>query len=70
MSRWFKQQRMEWITETLRVFGFLNREHLCTKFGISVPQASTDLSDYQRQYPRAMTYDASAKRYVATGAQP
>jgi hypothetical protein len=31
---WFEQQRMDWIAETLRIFGFINREHLMRKFGI------------------------------------
>lgn len=61
--RWFEQQRQNWIAETLRVFGFINREHLVKKFGISVPQASLDLSRYHARHPRAMIYNKSAKRY-------
>ena len=64
--RWFETHRMEWIAETLRVLGFINREHLVRKFGLSVPQASIDLRAFQRLNPKAMTYDLSAKRYVAT----
>lgn len=56
---------MEWIAETLRVFGFINREHLERKFGISTPQASKDLATFMRAHPTGMTYDLSAKRYVA-----
>lgn len=63
--RWFEQHRQEWISETLRVFGFINREHLERKFGISTPQASHDLNVFQRERPNAMNYDKSAKRYVA-----
>lgn len=63
--RWFEQHRMEWIAETLRVFGFINREHLERKFGVSTPQASTDLNRFMRANPGAMTYDKSAKRYIA-----
>ena len=55
---------MAWIAETLRVFGFINREHLMRKFRISQPQASIDLSEFMRAHPGAMTYDLSAKRYV------
>lgn len=65
--RWFEQHRMDWIAETLRVFGFINREHLQRKFYISTPQASADLAAFQRAHPSAMTYDSSAKRYVANG---
>lgn len=63
MSCWFTDQRQEWIAETLRVFGFINRAHLERKFGISTPQAALDLRLFQRNNPAAMTYNASAKRY-------
>jgi len=66
MSQWFEQYRLEWIAETLRVFGFINREHLQRKFGISQPQASKDLTAFMRAHPKAMAYDLSAKRYVAS----
>lgn len=62
---WCEEQRLLWITDTLRVFGFLNREHLQIKFGISQPQASKDLATYQRRFPHAMRYNLSAKRYEA-----
>lgn len=62
---WFVEQRMEWIAETLRVFGFINREHLERKFGISQPQASLDLTRFQKAHPAAMSYNPSRKCYVA-----
>lgn len=62
---WFAEQRQEWIAETLRVFGFINREHLMRKFGISMPQASSDIQAFQRRHPGAIAYNLSAKRYVA-----
>lgn len=64
-GNWFCQQRQEWIEEVLRIFGFINREHLERKFGISTPQASNDLRDFQINNPGWMTYNASAKRYEA-----
>jgi hypothetical protein len=66
--RWCEQQRQDWIAETLRVFGFINRDHLIRKFGCSVPQASLDLAAFQRAHPAAMTYSLSAKRYEASPA--
>jgi len=62
---WFAQRRQDWIAETVRVFGFINREHIQKKFGVSTPQASTDLREFQRVHPGAITYDRSGKRYVA-----
>lgn len=63
--RWFEQHRMEWIAETLRVFGFINREHIVRKFSVSVPQASHDLQEFQRLNPGRIAYDRGAKRYIA-----
>ena len=62
--RWFEQHRQEWIAETLRVFGFIQRKHLERKFGISTPQASHDLTQFQREHPGEMVYDKHGKRYV------
>lgn len=63
--RWFERHRQEWIAETLRVFGFINRDHLVRKFGISTPQASADLAVFMRANPGCMRYDLSRKRYEA-----
>lgn len=61
---------MEWIAETLSVFGYINREHIERKFGVSTPQASIDLNRFARLHPHAMTYDKTAKRYVGTRRTP
>lgn len=63
--RWFEQHRQEWIAETLHVFGYIQRQHLMRKFGISMPQASADLQRFQKQNPGAMEYDPSGKSYIA-----
>lgn len=62
---WCERQRLDWIAETLRVFGFINRAHLQRKFGISEMQASHDLQTFARLNPEAMRYDTHAKRYEA-----
>jgi len=61
---WCERQRQEWISEMLTIYGFINREHLQRKFGISVPQASKDLQAFARRYPDAMHYDLSRKAYI------
>lgn len=61
-DRWFQKYRQEWIEETLRVFGFINRKHLMIKFGISTPQASLDLKKYQEAHPE-VSYNLSLKRF-------
>jgi len=67
---WAEDYRQDWIAETLRVFGYINREHLVRKFGISVPQASNDLVKFTRDRPGLMSYDSSAKRYVSADRLP
>lgn len=60
---WFENCRMEWIKETLRVFGYINREHLVKKFYISIPQASKDLNAFLRANPTLLQYNTRTKRY-------
>lgn len=62
-DRWFVQHRQEWIAETIRIFGFINRDHIKLKFGISTPQASVDLQQFQRKHPDVIKYNTSSKRY-------
>lgn len=63
MANWFSEQRQKWIGETVDIFGFISREHIARKFGVSIPQASQDLSEFQRRNPTSLTYDSSAKFY-------
>jgi hypothetical protein len=63
-GRWFERYRMDWIAEMLQVYGFINRQHLERKFGISTPQASHDLQAFQRTRIGEMEYDTSSKRYL------
>lgn len=63
---WFVERRIEWIGEMLRVYGYINRCHIERMFGVSTPQASADLQEFQRRHPDAITYDPSRKRYVAS----
>lgn len=67
---WFEHQRLYWITEALLVYGFINREHLQRKFGISQAQASKDLQRYQKLHPDAMVYDVNAKCYKTADSFP
>ena len=64
MADWFRNTRQQWIEEMLAVYGFINREHLQKKFGISTPQASNDLQLFARTHPTAIRYDLSRKCYV------
>lgn len=64
MSLWFQRHRIAWIAESIRVFGFINREHLQRKFGISQPQASADLTAFRAQHPGRVEYDPTRKLYI------
>jgi hypothetical protein len=67
---WFAEQRQAWIADMLEIYGFINRDHLQRKFGISQPQASLDLQTFRIQHPEAITYDLSRKCYVRNQTRP
>lgn len=63
--RWGVERRLEFIEFRLYWEGGINRSDLIDFFGVSVPQASKDLSQYQELAPGNMAYDKSEKRYFA-----
>lgn len=63
--RWGVEQRLEFIEFRLFWEGGVNRSDITRYFGVSVPQASKDLSQYQELAPGNMKYDKSQKRYFA-----
>lgn len=63
MSDWFFRHRQDWIAESVRIFGFINRMHLERKFEISTQQASIDIKHFMEKNPEVLTYNKSAKRY-------
>lgn len=62
---WGVEQRLEFIEFRLYWDNSINRADIVSKFGVSVPQASKDLSQYQELAPGNAIYDKRAKRYVA-----
>lgn len=62
---WFSEHRLAWIKETVEIFGFINREHIQKKFGVSTPQASINLRAAQARWPDLVAYNKSTKRYEA-----
>lgn len=63
---WSVEQRLEFIEFRLFWYGGVNRADISGEFGVSVPQASKDLSRYQKICPGNVRYDASEKRYITT----
>lgn len=64
--RWGIEQRLEFIEFRLLWEGRLNRQDLMEFFGISTPQASSDMKRYMESAPGNTFYDKSLKTYVAT----
>ena len=54
---------MEFIEFRLFWEGKINRRDLIEKFGVSMPQSSADLSQYQDIVPKNLHYDMRAKHY-------
>lgn len=66
--RWGVEQRLEFIEFRLFWEGGINRGDIIEMFGVSVPQASRDLTMYQEVAPGNVDYDKSAKRYIPSQA--
>lgn len=62
--RWGVEQRLEFIEFRLFWEGHVNRSDVMEQFGLSVNQASSDLSRYIGLAPRNMDYDRSLRTYV------
>lgn len=62
---WSVEQRLEFIEFRLFWEGRVNRADLVEFFGISIPQASSDLSRYQDIAAGNLRYDRRARAYVA-----
>lgn len=64
--RWGTEQRLEFVEFRAFWEGGVNRSDITEQFGVSVPQASNDLTLYQKLAPANLRYDSSEKRYVPT----
>jgi predicted DNA-binding transcriptional regulator YafY len=64
--RWGTDQRLEFIEFRLFWEGGVNRSDITSRFGVSVPQASNDLSLYKELAGENIYYDVSEKRYLPT----
>jgi hypothetical protein len=65
-TRWNVERRLQFIDFRLFWEGHINRADLVRFFGISVPQTSADLSQYQQGAEGNVEYDKTAKTYRAT----
>lgn len=65
-TRWSQDRRLEFLDFRLRWEGRINRSDLTEFFGISVPQASLDISRYLELAPGNAAYDRSTRVYLAS----
>lgn len=63
--RWGQERRLAFIDLRLQYDGRVNRKDLQGFFGISIPQASADLDLYKQKAGSNLTYDGSARAYIA-----
>jgi hypothetical protein len=63
--RWSQEARLRAIDQAAFWEGRVNRSELIRRFGISVPQATNDLRDYQARAPGNLRYDTREKAYLA-----
>src|SRR5579885_1590177 len=63
--RWSAERRLAFIEERLFWLGAVNRSDLMNRFGVSLGQASADIARYLALEPKGVSYDKTAKRYVA-----
>ena len=72
VNKWTQARRLEFIDFRLSCDGKINRRDLVDFFGISIPQASLDLSRYHQLVQEAvpprlnLAYDRHLKYYVRT----
>ena len=64
MFYWPDARRRLWFISDRIAKGSLNRSDLVKAFGISVPQASSDIRKWMGMHPGAALYDRRAKCYV------
>lgn len=64
MSKWFLEQRLNFIQAYLLEKGEINRKAIMEKFDVSIAVASHDLKKYQDKNPSAITYDKQKKKYL------
>lgn len=62
-----QKYRLVWIDAALANGSAIRSADLCEAFGISVPQASKDLSAYREQYGDLIAYDRPSKCYRRKG---
>jgi hypothetical protein len=68
--RWAEKQRLAFIGRRILAGETVNRVDIMHKFGVSVPQASTDIRRFKEAHPGAMKYDLTRKTYVADKITP
>jgi hypothetical protein len=66
INLWSERQRLHFIERILYWRGYINRRDLVDFYGISPPQATNDLINYQTRNPGGCLYNVRKKRYEAS----
>ena len=61
---WASKRRLDYIDFRIVTAGAICRSDIMATFGVSTPQASTDIRRFLELYPDTIVYDKTAKRYV------
>ncbi|WP_319517275.1 hypothetical protein [uncultured Martelella sp.] len=72
MTTLFQTMRLMWIDAFVQTnVDPLRRRHICAAFDISNAQAALDMKRFHALFPGRLTYDATAKGYLAAeGSSP
>lgn len=68
-GKFFPRQRLEWIADMMKVYGFINTSHISRKFDVSHQTATWDMQEYIRRNP-SVRYDKRAKVYLDSNEGP
>lgn len=64
-ANWAERKRLEFIERVLYWRGWINRRDLIAAFGVSMPQATKDLTSYSTFSNGTCSYNIRSKRYEA-----
>jgi hypothetical protein len=64
---YFRAMRMQFIKDSIQVYGYINRIHLMRMFWVSDKIAHSDLAIFKKANPKLMVYSKQLKCYVHSG---
>lgn len=62
--RWAERQRIDFIRKTIETRGWIIRQDIVDKFGVSKGQATQDIAKAREENPGLIEYDRNAKCFA------